>query len=47
MLGPDYYYPLTEEEWEFDGEMLRHSRYWGDLSVPLTPDEEEIINELW
>ncbi|QAY16895.1 hypothetical protein SEA_EXIGUO_74 [Gordonia phage Exiguo] len=41
MIDPD------QQEIEFDVAMLRHSEYWGDLSVPLTPDEEEIIDELW
>ncbi|QDF18288.1 hypothetical protein SEA_DAKITI_75 [Gordonia phage Dakiti] len=46
MFGPDYYYGPYDPEFELDVAMLSHSEYWGDLSVPVTPEEEEIIDAM-
>lgn len=46
MYGPPCYYgpddPPSEEEVS-ETIRLRECEYWGDLSVPLSPEDEEVV----
>lgn len=46
MFGPPYYYgpeDPSDEAIQAEAIRLRECEYWGDMTVPLSPEDEEVI----